>query len=564
MIALLRNLGLVTHANTPDMIHQIGRALKDPLGQSPYDYDSVFSHFTHDSKTNGRGAAAGLYAPEELALDLPRILFMLNGFYGTISSYGFNSRYGFGSGWSGILSWNPIAGATGPEVVDELSTLLTAGRLSEDNRNIIEQAYTQKSSTGLGGAKTLAMQLIASSPEFHTTNQVVTKSGEDRGTSSDNVEDTQSGTAASDYKAIIYLDLAGGVDSYNMLVPMKCDGTNTFDLKYNMTVDKQYDAIRGIIALNKATLHQIDSGGNQPCSEFGLHHRLTKLADLYRNEEALFFANVGYMTDPDWKRTKGLTFGHSAQMTNIAQNNVGDAYVDTGGMYFFVLLQPIASFNFPNASYSLVIFTVLGRIRDTVLTGRKTSAIHVANGYRVLQGVKGVSSGSVAVSVDGISPFPLHTSDPSFLSQVNSLNNATMPDSGFMAETWASNLHNTFGVLDELGIVEEINTVTPFPVTFDKEENQLAAQLKMVSRLQQAALQRGVSRDLYSVGYGSWDHHGGVLEPQDAMFKKVDEALGAYVAEAKAIGVWESTVLVQTSEFGRTLYPNGNAGTDHG
>jgi len=118
--------------------------------------------------------------------------------------------------------------------------------------------------------------------------------------------------------------------------------------------------------------------------------------------------------------------------------------------------------------------------------------------------------------------------------------------------------------MDELSIVEGITTATTFPVTFDKEYNPLADQLKMVSRLQQAALQRGVTRDFYSVEYGSWDHHGGVLGPQEIMFKKVDEALNAYVTEAKAIGMWESTVLVQISEFGRTLYPNGNAGTEHG
>lgn len=62
MIALLRNLGLATYANSPDMIHQISRVLKDTLGQSPFDYDSVFSHFTHDSKTSARGAEAGFYA----------------------------------------------------------------------------------------------------------------------------------------------------------------------------------------------------------------------------------------------------------------------------------------------------------------------------------------------------------------------------------------------------------------------------------------------------------------------------------------------------------------------
>ena len=148
--------------------------------------------------------------------------------------------------------------------------------------------------------------------------------------------------------------------------------------------------------------------------------------------------------------------------------------------------------------------------------------------------------------------------------QVNSLNNATIPDSGFMAEAWSSSMHQSFSVLDEVGTVEQIATVTDFPVMFEKIYNPLADQLKMVSRLQQTALQRGVTRDFYSVEYGSWDHHSGVLAPQQTMFKTVDDALAAYVTEAKAIGVWESTVLVQVSEFGRTMYPNGNAGSDHG
>jgi len=186
-----------------------------------------------------------------------------------------------------------------------------------------------------------------------------------------------------------------------------------------------------------------------------------------------------------------------------------------------------------------------------------------------LEGERGISStGPIAVSVDGIQTFPKNIRNagniPNFMIQVNSLNNATIPDSGFMAEAWSSSMHQSFSVLDEVSTVEQIATVTDFPVMFEKIYNPLADQLKMVSRLQQTALQRGVTRDFYSVEYGSWDHHSGVLAPQQTMFKTVDDALAAYVTEAKAIGVWESTVLVQVSEFGRTMYPNGNAGSDHG
>lgn len=217
----------------------------------------------------------------------------------------------------------------------------------------------------------------------------------------------------------------------------------------------------------------------------------------------------------------------------------------------------------------LILDEVLGRIRDTVQASHKTSAIYIQGGKSVLEGERGFSSsGPIAVSVGGIQAFPKNIRNaaniPNFMAQVNSLNNATMPDSGFMAEAWSSSMHQSFSVLDEIGIVEQVATVTDFPTVFEKEYNPLADQLKMVSRLQQAALQRGVTRDFYSVEYASWDHHGGVLGPQQTMFKAVDDALAAYVAEAKAIGVWESTVLVQVSEFGRTMYPNGNAGSDHG
>ena len=224
----------------------------------------------------------------------------------------------------------------------------------------------------------------------------------------------------------------------------------------------------------------------------------------------------------------------------------------------------------PSAFIShLISVKVLGRIRDTVQASHKTSAIYIKGGKGVLEGERGFSSsGPIAVSVDGIQAFPINIRNaaniPNFMAQVKALNNATMPDSGFMAEAWSSSMHQSFSDLNEVGIVEQVSTVTDFPTIFNKEYNPLADQLKMVSRLQQTSLQRGVTRDFYSVEYGSWDHHRGVLGPQQTMFQTVDDALAAYVNEAKAIGVWESTVLVQVSEFGRTMYPNSNSGTDHG
>lgn len=52
-----------------------------------------------------------------------------------------------------------------------------------------------------------------------------------------------------------------------------------------------------------------------------------------------------------------------------------------------------------------------------------------------------------------------------------------------------------------------------------------------------------------------------MVESLQVMFSSVDIALNWYVTELKALGLWDSTTLVQTSDFGRTISPNGNMGT---
>merc|ERR1712157_375265 len=89
------------------------------------------------------------------------------------------------------------------------------------------------------------------------------------------------------YKAVIFLLLAGGMDSYNMLVP-QCEPYKS-----------NYKAKRGIIALNddelSTTTISVPSENNQPCSEFAIHHKLPVLNQMYNQEKLLFLANTGSM-----------------------------------------------------------------------------------------------------------------------------------------------------------------------------------------------------------------------------------------------------------------------------
>ena len=60
-----------------------------------------------------------------------------------------------------------------------------------------------------------------------------------------------------------------------------------------------------------------------------------------------------------------------------------------------------------------------------------------------------------------------------------------------------------------------------------------------------------------------FDTHADVEEHLTRLFSQLDDGFGAFATELKAMGVWNNVTLIQTSDFARTLNPNGGDGTDH-
>ena len=44
---------------------------------------------------------------------------------------------------------------------------------------------------------------------------------------------------------------------------------------------------------------------------------------------------------------------------------------------------------------------------------------------------------------------------------------------------------------------------------------------------------------------------------------ELNNALDVFTAEMKAVDLWDNVTLIETSDFARTLNPNGGDGTDH-
>lgn len=73
---------------------------------------------------------------------------------------------------AGRLSFEPQNSHTRTEeIVDELATLLTAGRLNDESRKMIKDHFESAANDGYG--LRLAQQLIVSTPEFHSTNNIL-------------------------------------------------------------------------------------------------------------------------------------------------------------------------------------------------------------------------------------------------------------------------------------------------------------------------------------------------------------------------------------------------------
>ena len=60
-----------------------------------------------------------------------------------------------------------------------------------------------------------------------------------------------------------------------------------------------------------------------------------------------------------------------------------------------------------------------------------------------------------------------------------------------------------------------------------------------------------------------WDQHGGLIAGHNKNCKTVDQPIAALIKDLKRLGLFESTLLVWTGEFGRTPFAQGNDGRDH-
>jgi len=105
-----------------------------------------------------------------------------------------------------------------------------------------------------------------------------------------------------------------------------------------------------------------------------------------------------------------------------------------------------------------------------------------------------------------------------------------------------------------LAIARKYESNVPYP------QGRLAASLSMIARM----IAGGLPTRVYYASQGGFDTHAGQVNAHERLMGELNDALSAFATDLKQQGNFDRVLLITFSEFGRRLVENANGGTDHG
>jgi cullin-associated NEDD8-dissociated protein 1 len=524
------------------------------IGQDPMNPPSVFSYFLAEFSPFGPLSRRLLTAPEAEVLTSPRLVAFWNGVRSLIRHGLTNCKKGFGHDFvrdftktgvrRRICDEGKIAGdadwvstfqrnkMTTSELVSHLSLLLTGGRLSKRVREAIESLdKTGQSADGPKLTLEKALQMFAVAPEFHTLNTAAAASDRTRPKLK-----FAGKTTGKPFKTLIILRLAGGADSFHMVMPHSGCGAKKDSYLYD-----EYKAVRGETAAKKEDLLQFSpNSARHPCSKFGLHKNLKTLHDMYNKREASLFANMGNLIEPLSKADLNAKPRLKRVPRAVHSHADGTSHAST--------LDPEVA----NAA------GVLGKIQKALNKRQASPATKFFSYVGTQKIANGGDEAPLVLSQDGVvaEMSGIEASVKSNLTEKVGEISSVEYSSAF-AEHYLQEFVSTRESTSFLGsVIKDVKTKTTF------RNSGLSKQFREASKLVQVREKLGAERLVIVTSIGGFDTHN-TFTGYPNLLTNIDNALEDLQKELKALNVWNSTLIVSYSEFARTLSGNGK-GSDHG
>ena len=328
-----------------------------------------------------------------------------------------------------------------------------------------------------------------------------------------------------DYKALVCIFMFGGNDCNNMLVPT--------DSRYSA-----YLQARSVLALPQSQLLPLQIGGK---SIYGLHPNMPEMQGYFNNQQALaIVANVGTLVQPTtqaaYRAFKNLPenlFSHSDQQDQWQSAQLSGTPVSG---WAGKIADNVQTFN--AAAHFPPILSISGS--PVFCTGISTRPFSMYPGQQ--PGLQGFDT-TAASQARYAATQQLLTFD-SGLSMVQAANGVTGQAVKF-AQVLSDALKNS----------------TPLQTKFPA--NDLGQQLHQVAQVISAQSALGVRRQIFFCSYGGFDTHADQLPQQVQLLSTVSQGMSAFYQATQELGVANQVTTFTLSEFGRTLEPGSNGGTDH-
>jgi uncharacterized protein (DUF1501 family) len=337
----------------------------------------------------------------------------------------------------------------------------------------------------------------------------------------------------SSYQALVCIFLAGGNDGHNTIIPITTAQQN-FSL---------YQAGRQGLALPQASLLNIANGKDI----YGLHPSLPEIQGLYNSGKLAVLANVGNLVQPINRDGYNLNnaatvpsslFSHSDQSSQW-QSAIPNGIASSGwGGRIGDLMQA------QNNGAIFPPITATGGC-DLFCTGQQTSPATVPPPVPGFAGATGMAT------LNGVHNAPATAAGMQQLLTFDNGLQLVQAGNGIM--TRGNDYANTL-----TGLLPTSNIQTAFPAN-----NGLAAQLKTVANVLSVRNQLGLTRQIFFCQLGGFDTHGQQLETQQVLLQQLSQAVASFYEATQELGVDQSVTTFTASEFGRTLTPSGNDGSDH-
>lgn len=329
-------------------------------------------------------------------------------------------------------------------------------------------------------------------------------------------------------KALVCVLLDGGNDAANMVVP-------TSETHYQTYFD-----VRPDLALAKEQLLPVPATGR--CRDnlevsLGLHPKMTKLAEVFANREASVIVNSGILREPLTKEeaeTQGyrlppFLFSHNSQKNEWEKGAVGYS-LTTGwaGRLMDVLHQDLSGTNLAPL-YSHAGETQLLRantLNQNIIRGKKITELNANTNT-----VTALDDYFAAVDGDAFDQT--------------------------LASVGKDSIHVANTLMDVIDSIADEDDVPLYPDTG------LGTQFRMTSRLIRKSAELNQGTQIFFLQLGGFDTHADQNRALNEKYAELSDAMAAFNAHLKLLGLHDNVITVTHSDFGRRIPANGT-GTDHG